>query len=131
MESDVLVVGAGPVGLALACALLQHGLSVRLIDKAARPATTSRANFVHARGSEVLDRLDALGDLPQESVRAMTITTYAGDRPMMKIRVGDRAPDHVNLRVARKSVPACREGNQLVFTVETILDHEVVEIPSR
>ncbi|MEO3871007.1 FAD-dependent oxidoreductase [Nonomuraea sp. B12E4] len=89
MESDVLVVGAGPVGLALACALLQHGVSVQVIDKAAGPATTSRANFVHARGSEVLDRLGALGDLPQESVRAMTITTYAGDRPMMKIRFGD------------------------------------------
>ncbi|MFI7637416.1 FAD-dependent oxidoreductase [Nonomuraea sp. NPDC049400] len=89
MDTDVLVVGAGPVGLALACALLQHGVSVRVIDKASGPATTSRANFVHARGSEVLDRLDALGDLPQESVPAMTITTYAGDRPMMKIRFGD------------------------------------------
>lgn len=89
METDVLVVGAGPVGLALACALRQHGVSVRVIDKAEGPATTSRANFVHARGSEVLDRLDALGDLPEESVRAMTITSYAGDRPMMKIRFGD------------------------------------------
>ncbi|MFI9846333.1 FAD-dependent oxidoreductase, partial [Nonomuraea sp. NPDC051941] len=89
METDVLVVGAGPVGLALACALRQYGVSVRVIDKAAGPATTSRANFVHARGSEVLDRLDALGDLPEESVRAMAITTYAGDRPMMKIRFGD------------------------------------------
>ncbi|MGA5761282.1 FAD-dependent oxidoreductase [Nonomuraea bangladeshensis] len=89
MDTDVLVVGAGPVGLALACALVQHGVSVRVIDKAAGPASTSRANFVHARGSEVLDRLGALGDLPQESVRAMTITTYAGDRPMMRIRFGD------------------------------------------
>ncbi|MFC4014298.1 FAD-dependent oxidoreductase [Nonomuraea purpurea] len=89
MDTDVLVVGAGPVGLALACALLQHGVSVRVIDKAAGPATTSRANFVHARGSEVLDRLDALEELAQESVRAMTITSYAGDRPMMRIRFGD------------------------------------------
>ncbi|MFI9591287.1 FAD-dependent monooxygenase [Nonomuraea sp. NPDC052265] len=89
MDVEVLVVGAGPVGLALACALRQHGVSVRVVDKAVGPATTSRANFVHARGSEVLDRLDALGDLPQESVRAMTITTYAGDRPMMRIRFGD------------------------------------------
>ncbi|MEV0235053.1 FAD-dependent oxidoreductase [Nonomuraea sp. NPDC050786] len=89
MDTDVLVVGAGPVGLTMACALLQHGVSVLVIDKVAGPATTSRANFVHARGSEVLDRLNALGDLPKESVRAMTITTYAGDRPMMKIRFGD------------------------------------------
>jgi 4,5-epoxidase len=36
-----------------------------------------------------LDRLDALGTLPEEAVRAMAITTYAGDRPMMRIRFGD------------------------------------------
>jgi 2-polyprenyl-6-methoxyphenol hydroxylase-like FAD-dependent oxidoreductase len=89
MDLDVLVVGAGPVGLALACGLRQFGVAVRVIDQAAGPAATSRANFVHARGSEVLDRLDALGDLPQESVRATTITTYAGARPMMRIRFGD------------------------------------------
>ncbi|MFI7616553.1 FAD-dependent oxidoreductase [Nonomuraea terrae] len=89
MDADVLVVGAGPVGLALACGLRQHGLSVRVVDRADGPATTSRANFVHARASEVLDRLGALGGLPEESVRAMTITTYAGDRPIMKVRFGD------------------------------------------
>lgn len=86
---DVLVVGAGPVGLALACGLLEQGIPVRVVDKAAGPATTSRANFVHARGSEVLDRLGALGDLPERSVRAMKITTYLGDKPVMRIRFGD------------------------------------------
>jgi 4,5-epoxidase len=53
------------------------------------PATTSRANFLHARGAEVLDRLGALGDLPQRSVRAMNITTYLGDKPVMHIKFGD------------------------------------------
>ena len=87
--TDVLVVGAGPTGLALACGLRLHGIGVRVVDRAPAPATTSRANFVHARGSEVLDRLGALGDLPRRSVRAMRITTYLGDRPMMRIRFGD------------------------------------------
>ncbi|MGV0791555.1 FAD-dependent monooxygenase [Mycolicibacterium sp. XJ1819] len=86
---DVLVVGAGPAGLATACGLRSHGVPVRVIDKAAGPATTSRANFLHARGSEVLDRLGALGDLPQRSVRAMSITTYLGDKPAMHIEFGD------------------------------------------
>lgn len=88
-RTSVLVVGAGPTGLALACGLRLHGVSVRVIDRAAGPATTSRANFLHARGSEVLDRLGALGDLPEESVRAMRITTYLGDRPVMRLRFGD------------------------------------------
>ncbi|MBA8809507.1 FAD-dependent monooxygenase [Promicromonospora sukumoe] len=86
---DVLVVGAGPTGLALACGLRLQGVGVRVVDRRAAPATTSRANFVHARGSEVLDRLGALGDLPERSVRAMRITTYLGDRPMMRVRFGD------------------------------------------
>ncbi|MBY0288683.1 MAG: FAD-dependent monooxygenase [Mycobacteriaceae bacterium] len=86
---QILIVGAGPAGLGLACALLQHGIPVRVVDKASGPATTSRANFLHARGSEVLDRLDALGDLPQRSVRAMQITTYLGEKPLMRLRFGD------------------------------------------
>lgn len=87
--SDVLVVGAGPAGLALACGLRQHGVQARVVDRAGAPATTSRANFLHARGSEVLDRLGALGDLPARSVPAMKITTYLGDKPIMRIRFGD------------------------------------------
>jgi 2-polyprenyl-6-methoxyphenol hydroxylase-like FAD-dependent oxidoreductase len=86
---DVLVVGAGPTGLAAACGLLMQGVRVRVVDKASAPATTSRANFLHARGSEVLDRLGALDDLPARSVRAMNITTYLGDKPVMRIRFGD------------------------------------------
>jgi 2-polyprenyl-6-methoxyphenol hydroxylase-like FAD-dependent oxidoreductase len=89
MSTEVLIVGAGPAGLGLACGLLQHGIEVRVIDKASGPATTSRANFLHARGSEVLDRLGALDDLPDRCVRAMKITTYLGDKPLMRIHFGD------------------------------------------
>jgi 2-polyprenyl-6-methoxyphenol hydroxylase-like FAD-dependent oxidoreductase len=87
--TDVLIVGAGPVGLGLACGLLAQGRRVRIVDKASGPATTSRANFLHARGSEVLDRLGALGDLPERSVRAMQVITYLGGKPAMNIRFGD------------------------------------------
>src|SRR5262245_31597030 len=66
-----------------------QGVRVRVVDTANTPAATSRANFLHARGSEVLDRLGALDDLPARSVRAMNITTYLGDKPVMRIRFGD------------------------------------------
>ncbi len=49
----------------------------------------------------------------------------------VRVRGGAGSPGQVNLRVAGRSVPARREGDQLVFTVDGILDHEVVEIPSR
>ncbi|QRY42442.1 FAD-dependent monooxygenase [Mycolicibacterium boenickei] len=88
-DAEVVVVGAGPTGLTLACCLRLHGLSVRVIDRAQGPATTSRANFLHARGSEVLGRIGALGNLPNESLRAMRITSYLGDRPVMTLEFGD------------------------------------------
>ncbi|MGA5541078.1 FAD-dependent oxidoreductase [Mycobacterium sp. NPDC051198] len=88
-DLDVVVVGAGPTGLTLACSLRLHGLSVRVVDRAPSPATTSRANFLHARGSEVLGRIGALGTLPDESLRAMRITNYLGDRPVMTLEFGD------------------------------------------
>lgn len=67
-ETDVIVAGAGPTGLALACGLAAAGTRVRVLDRADGPATTSRANILHARGAEVLARLDALGDLRERAV---------------------------------------------------------------
>ncbi|BCJ39274.1 oxygenase [Actinocatenispora thailandica] len=90
MDTEVLVVGAGPTGLALACALRLQGVPVRVIDAAAAPATTSRANILHARGVEVLDRLGALGDLPDRALTALTITQYLDGRPAITVRFGDQ-----------------------------------------
>ncbi|MFC4496858.1 FAD-dependent monooxygenase [Streptomyces ovatisporus] len=88
-STDVLVVGAGPAGLALACGLRLQGVAVRVVDQASGPATTSRANILHARGVEVLDRLGALGDLPDRSAPALVLTTHIAGRPAMKIHFGD------------------------------------------
>ncbi|WP_240969292.1 FAD-dependent monooxygenase [Streptomyces sp. HNM0575] len=58
----VIVAGAGPTGLTLACGLRAAGIPVRVIDRAEAPATTSRALGLQPRGSEVLDCLGALDD---------------------------------------------------------------------
>ncbi|TDC04366.1 oxygenase [Nonomuraea longispora] len=88
-SAEVVVVGAGPAGLALACALRLHGVAVRVVDQAPGPATTSRANILHARGVEVLDRLGALGDLPGRSAPSLVLTTYIGGRAAIVTRFGD------------------------------------------
>jgi len=69
-HNGVLIVGAGPTGLTLACDLRGRGIAVEVIDKAARPATTSRALGLQPRGREILIRLGALGDLPDRAVQA-------------------------------------------------------------
>ncbi len=53
---QVLVVGAGPVGLTMAAELRRYGIGVRVIDKAAEPTRTSKALVVWSRTMELLDR---------------------------------------------------------------------------
>ncbi|MES2307021.1 MAG: FAD-dependent monooxygenase [Gemmatimonadota bacterium] len=53
----VLIVGAGPTGLALALWLTRLGVAVRIIDKTAEPGTTSRALAVQARTLEFYQQL--------------------------------------------------------------------------
>ncbi|WP_407529027.1 FAD-dependent monooxygenase [Methylobacterium oryzisoli] len=53
--ADVLVVGAGPVGLTLACELARHGARCRIIDRAPRPLPYCRAIGVTPRTLEVWD----------------------------------------------------------------------------
>lgn len=61
IESDVLIVGAGIAGSALACALRNSGYSVVLIDKSDRPLDTARGDHLQSRTCEILDRWGVLG----------------------------------------------------------------------
>ena len=67
---EVLVVGAGPVGLTTACQLARLGVPVRVVDALEQPTTESRAVGVHARS---LEMLAALGVLPQLESRGRRI----------------------------------------------------------
>jgi 2-polyprenyl-6-methoxyphenol hydroxylase-like FAD-dependent oxidoreductase len=62
VDIDVLVVGAGPVGLMVANELGRRGLSTRIIDRAAHRSPQSQALVVHARTLEILD-LAGLSDI--------------------------------------------------------------------
>lgn len=55
--TDVLVVGAGPTGLVLACDLARRGVAVRIVDRSPAPPRTSRAKGPNPRSLEILDDL--------------------------------------------------------------------------
>ena len=57
VETQVLVVGAGPVGLLTALRLVEQGLSVEVIDEQWRPAGHSYALGLHPASLEILDDL--------------------------------------------------------------------------
>src|ERR1700759_3796360 len=56
-SNDVLVVGAGPVGLTMACELARSGVRCRIIDKADAPSSTSRALAIFPRTLEMFEMM--------------------------------------------------------------------------
>ena len=75
-DCDVLVVGAGPVGLTAAHELARHGMTVRLIDAAEGPAPTSRALGVHARTLETYDQMGVLDAMLERARRVRHLTLH-------------------------------------------------------
>ncbi|MFI7386545.1 FAD-dependent oxidoreductase [Streptomyces sp. NPDC049813] len=63
VEADVVVVGAGPVGLMLAGELALGGADVVVLEKRRAPTNESRASTLHARTMEILDSRGLLPDL--------------------------------------------------------------------
>jgi len=69
MRTQVLVVGAGPVGLALAAELRLGGASVIVLERRNTPSTESRASTLHARTMELFDHrglVELLGSPPND-----------------------------------------------------------------
>ncbi|MEU6145017.1 FAD-dependent oxidoreductase [Streptomyces sp. NPDC047081] len=54
-EQSVIVVGAGPTGLALACELAAAGVSCTVLERRTSPSAQSRAMGLYSRTMEVLD----------------------------------------------------------------------------
>jgi 3-(3-hydroxy-phenyl)propionate hydroxylase len=56
MDTDVVIAGAGPTGLMLACELRLAGADVTLVERLAERTGESRAGGMHSRTLEVLDQ---------------------------------------------------------------------------
>jgi hypothetical protein len=56
MNGNVLVVGAGPVGLTMACELARYQVPIRIVDKAPQRTDKSKAIVLWSRTLELLDR---------------------------------------------------------------------------
>jgi 2-polyprenyl-6-methoxyphenol hydroxylase-like FAD-dependent oxidoreductase len=68
-QTDVLIVGAGPAGLATAIGLAQHGVGFQIVDAASEGQNTSRAAVIHAATLETLSRLGVADALLAQGIK--------------------------------------------------------------
>jgi 2-polyprenyl-6-methoxyphenol hydroxylase-like FAD-dependent oxidoreductase len=84
-ETEVVIVGAGPTGLALAVTLATTGVDFVIVDRLAEGANTSRAAVVHARTLEVLGELGAAAALIARGLRVDRFAISDGSRRLLTI----------------------------------------------
>lgn len=58
INTDVLIVGAGPTGLSLACQFVRHGVDFVIVEKGQELTPYSKAIGVHARTLEIYEQMD-------------------------------------------------------------------------
>ena len=85
MEKDVLIAGAGPVGLVMAIELTRYRVGVRIIDKAAQRTDKSKALVVWSRSLEVLARAGCSAGLVDAGYKVGTLNISANGKSIAKV----------------------------------------------
>ena len=94
MAAEVLVAGAGPVGLAMAAELARYGVSVRIVDKAAARSEKSKALVLWSRSLELIDRMGCGASFVSAGLKVNGARIMAGDRQIAHIRLDEVATPH-------------------------------------
>lgn len=86
---DVLIVGAGPTGLALAAQLQRFGTRYRIVDVSLDGAHESRALGIQARTLECLDAIGVADVLVARGRTSTRVVMHEGARSIANIQFGD------------------------------------------
>ena len=127
MDTQVLVIGAGPVGLTLAVDLGRRGVRCTLIEQKPAPAKLPKMERCNARSMEIYRRMGLAGriraaGLPADVPMDVFIVTSLVEPPLLHL-------PYPSVADAKKEIAACRDGTlplepyQLIsqYTLEPLL----------
>ena len=132
---DVLVVGAGPVGLTLAIDLAQRGVRVTVIERSLEPRQLPKMERCNARSMEIFRRL-GLADRIRAASRFIDVPmdvfvcTRLTDPPLLHLR-------YPSVTAAKARAAHCHDGSQPLepaqlisqYTLEPLLERALAELP--
>jgi 2-polyprenyl-6-methoxyphenol hydroxylase-like FAD-dependent oxidoreductase len=79
-QTNVLIIGAGPVGLTLACELARRDVAFRIIERSSVLPHGSRAKALQPRSLEILNDLDIAEGLMPEGYTELTFRKFNGNQ---------------------------------------------------
>jgi 2-polyprenyl-6-methoxyphenol hydroxylase-like FAD-dependent oxidoreductase len=103
-DPEVLVVGAGPVGLVTALFLRQRGVHVEVVDMHQRTTQHSYALAIHPRTLRILDEAGLSEGLIEAGRTLTTVAFYEGRERRAEIDYSALASKHPYLLIVRQSV---------------------------
>src|SRR5579859_1293632 len=91
---QIMIVGAGPVGLTMAAELVRYGIQVRVIDRNPHPTETSKALVIWSRTLELMDRMGCTPAFLNAGLRAQVASIRSGNTVLALNRFDHVASDY-------------------------------------
>ncbi len=84
-STEVLIVGAGPSGLMMACQLAIHGIPFRIIDKKTVSNNCSGALIIHARSMEIFDQMGISEKVKEDCIIAKDLRLIFNGKDKVRV----------------------------------------------
>ncbi len=136
MDSDVLIVGAGPTGLTLAIDLGRRGVRCTLIEQKERPAFLPKMERINARTMEIYRRMSLARHIRAAGLRAdcpmdVYIVLALNEPPLLRLHYPSVEAAQVETRVTNDGTLPL-EPYQLIsqYTLEPLLKSIAETMPA-
>ncbi|MCA9778279.1 MAG: FAD-dependent monooxygenase, partial [Candidatus Eremiobacteraeota bacterium] len=87
VDVDCLIVGAGPVGLTLACQLQRYGVSFRIVDKLGGPVIRTKAAAVWSRTFEFISQLGLESEFLEAGLHCYSASMFADGKRFFQLHL--------------------------------------------
>lgn len=89
INTDVIIIGAGPTGLSLACQLIRYGIDFVIVEKNESVTPFSKALGVHARTLEIYEQLGVVQTAIERGAIAGKVRFLAGGEIRGEVNLSD------------------------------------------
>jgi 2-polyprenyl-6-methoxyphenol hydroxylase-like FAD-dependent oxidoreductase len=128
-RTDVLIVGAGPIGLWTAILLAEAGVQVTIIDREFRPTARTYACALHPRTMGLLQTRGLADPILEQARRIAKVAFYEGAQRRAEIDVGKLSGAYPFLSILPQSaLESLLEQRLRQAGVKVLWQHQLVEL---